>query len=253
MILAGGLGTRISEESELKPKPMVEIGGMPIIWHVMKIYESAGITDFIICCGYKGYMIKEFFMNYLNHKSDMTINLRSGGVDYHGNSAEDWNVTLVDTGERTQTGGRLKRVIDHINEQDFCMTYGDGLADVDVRKLIDFHRRTALAATVTGVAPPGRFGALVERDGLVADFQEKPKGDGALINGGFFVLNRSVVERVGSDSTVWEAEPLHSLVEDKQLAVFKHEGFWQPMDTLREKVLLNELWASGDAPWKIWQ
>lgn len=254
VILAGGLGTRLSEETSTRPKPMVEIGGMPIIWHIMKIYSSFGLTDFIICCGYKGYIIKEYFANYFHHTSDLTFNLKDNSVFVHNQRAEPWSITLVDTGEITMTGGRLKRVSKYLKEDEsFCFTYGDGVANVDVTDLIEFHRAHELEATVTAVHPPPRFGALsVEPDGLVSGFSEKPHDDGGLINGGFFVLNTSVLSRIKSDKSVWEEEPLRQLAIDGQLAAYRHTGFWQPMDTLRDKLHLDELWSSGSAPWKTW-
>jgi glucose-1-phosphate cytidylyltransferase len=255
VILAGGLGTRLSEETELKPKPMVEIGHNPILWHIMKIYSTHGVNDFIICCGYKGYVIKEYFANYFLHMSDVTFCMKDNSMKIHQNNAEPWTVTLVDTGEKSMTGGRLKRVRDYINDdEEFCFTYGDGVGDIDITKLIEFHYSHGKLATLTATIPPGRYGALkLTDDGTVDSFQEKPDGDGSWINGGFFVLNPKVIDRIADDLTIWESEPLSSLANDGQLAAYKHSGFWQPMDTLREKVLLNDLWESGKAPWKIWE
>lgn len=253
VILAGGLGTRISEETHLKPKPMVEIGGKPILWHILKMYSHHGIRDFVICCGYKGYVIKEYFANYFLHMSDVTFDMSTNRMEVHQRHAEPWRVTLVDTGETTLTGGRLKRVRDYVkNEDAFCFTYGDGVSDVDVDASIRFHRQHGRLATVTAVQPPGRYGAL-KRDGdQVSGFTEKPRGDGGLINGGFFVLSPDCLERIEGDQTSWEGEPLASLARDGQLMAFEHNGFWQPMDTLREKNLLEDLWVSGQAPWKTW-
>jgi glucose-1-phosphate cytidylyltransferase len=254
VILAGGLGTRISEETHLKPKPMVEVGGKPILWHVMKIYSSHGINDFVICCGYKGYVIKEYFANYFLHMSDVTFDMKQNKMEVHQRYAEPWRVTLVDTGEATMTGGRLKRVASHLEgESEFCFTYGDGVADVDITASIAFHRQQRTRATLTAAYPPGRFGALEIHDGKVSTFKEKPKGDGAMINGGFFVLSTSVLDYVKDDTTVWEREPLERLAGEGQLSAFRHHGFWQPMDTLRDKQHLEELWQSGKAPWKTWK
>lgn len=253
VILAGGLGTRISEESHLKPKPMIEIGGKPIIWHILKIYSAHGINDFIICLGYKGYVIKEYFANYFLHSSDVSFDLSNNTMEVHGRHAEPWRVTLIDTGENTATGGRLKRVGHFIDDDEpFCFTYGDGVSNVNITQQIDFHRRHGRAATVCAVTPPGRFGALEIADGRVARFQEKPHGEGGMINGGFFVLNRSVIDLIDNDEQAWESKPLHKLSEQGQLAAWEHDGFWQPMDTLRDKTLLEELWQTGKAPWKIW-
>jgi glucose-1-phosphate cytidylyltransferase len=253
VILAGGLGTRISEETHLKPKPMIEIGGMPILWHIMKIYSAYGINDFVVCCGYKGYLIKEYFANYFLHRSDVTFDMQKNEMHVHERFAEPWRVTLVDTGESTMTGGRLKRVRAHVkDEQAFCFTYGDGVSDINVGKLLDFHATHGLQATVTATLPPGRFGALEIKDNQVHSFKEKPKGDGGMINGGFFVLSPSVIDLIADDQTVWEAGPLEHLASERQLGAFEHHGFWQPMDTLRDKNLLEELWASGEAPWKRW-
>jgi len=252
VILAGGLGTRISEESHLKPKPMIEIGGKPIIWHIMKIYSTYGINDFIVCLGYKGYVIKEYFANYFLHMSDITIDMGQNKMEVHQKGAEPWRVTLVDTGDNTQTGGRLKRVAEYIGDSDFCFTYGDGVADVNIRELIAFHRAQNVQATLTAVQPPGRFGALVLQNQLITSFQEKPKGDGGWINGGFFVCSPDVIKHIAGDETVWEREPLETLARGHQLAAYFHRGFWQPMDTLRDKNHLEELWANGSPPWKSW-
>ena len=253
VILAGGLGTRISEETITKPKPMIEIGGKPILWHIMKTYSHYGVNDFIICCGYKGYLIKEYFANYFLHQSDVTFNIQENLIQTHYKRVEPWKITLVDTGENTMTGGRLKRVKEYIlNEDAFCFTYGDGLADIDISKLISFHFSHGKEATLTATFPPGRFGAL-ELDGtVVKNFQEKPRGDGALINGGFFVLSPKILDRISSDDTVWEQSPLQGLAKDNQLRAFKHDGFWQPMDTLRDKILLEDYWSKKNAPWKVW-
>jgi glucose-1-phosphate cytidylyltransferase len=253
VILAGGLGTRISEESHLRPKPMIEIGGKPIIWHIMKIYSGHGIQDFVICLGYKGYIIKEYFANYFLHMSDVTIDMAHNKLEVHQKGAEPWKVTLVDTGDNTQTGGRLKRVARYIGDDHFCFTYGDGVADVDIKALVAFHRSRKVKATLTAVQPPGRFGALVLQDKLVASFREKPEGDGGWINGGFFVLSPEVLDYVAGDDTVWEREPLERLAKERSLAAYLHRGFWQPMDTLRDKNHLEEVWATGRAPWKTWQ
>lgn len=251
VILAGGLGTRISEESVSRPKPMIEVGGRPILWHIMKIYAHYGFNDFIICLGYKSYVIKEFFANYLLHMSDVTIDIAGNKIETHRHSAEPWRVTLVETGEATQTGGRLKRVAPYI-KGDFFMTYGDGVASVDISKLLLRHRSHGLASTITSVQPPGRFGALQIEQGKVMAFHEKPIGDGGEINGGFFVLSPSVLTRIKGDETLWEKEPLEGLARDGQLGVYKHDGFWQPMDTLRDRVHLETLWTEGRAPWKVW-
>ena len=254
VILAGGLGTRLSEETDLKPKPMVDIGGKPILWHIMKIYSSHGVNDFVICCGYKGYMIKEYFANYFLHQSDVTFCMKNNNMNVHQNNAEPWTVTLVDTGENSMTGGRLKRVKDYIKDEEaFCFTYGDGVGNVDITRLIKFHQAHGKQATLTATRPPGRYGALkFGPDDSVERFQEKPQGDGSWINGGYFVLSPKVVDRIADDSSSWEGEPLSELAKEGQLSAFKHDGFWQPMDTLREKNLLNELWDSGKAPWKVW-
>ncbi len=253
VILAGGFGTRISEETHLKPKPMLEVGGRPLLWHILKIYSTHGINDFVICCGYKGYVIKEYFANYFLHMSDVTFHMQANRMEVHERKSEPWRVTLVDTGEETMTGGRLRRAAAYLrDEPDFCFTYGDGVADVDVTASIAFHRAHGRLATVTAVMPPGRYGAL-ELDGArVAGFAEKPRGDGGRINGGFFVLSPKVIERISGDETPWEAEPMVSLARDGELMAFEHDGFWQPMDTLREKNLLESLWQSGRAPWKTW-
>jgi glucose-1-phosphate cytidylyltransferase len=254
VILAGGLGTRISEETHLKPKPMIEIGGKPILWHIMKLYSAHGVSDFIICCGYTGYLIKEYFANYFLHMSDVTFDMSDNRMQVHQKKAEPWRVTLVDTGEETLTGGRLKRVSDHIGDEEaFCLTYGDGLSDVDIRSSIEFHLRHGKLATVTAVLPPGRYGALERAGDRVTQFVEKPRGDGGLINGGFFVLSPRCLELIEGDSTSWEGKPLSQLAEMGEMMAFEHHGFWQPMDTLRDKNLLEELWASGTAPWKIWR
>lgn len=253
VILAGGLGTRLSEETGTRPKPMVKIGGKPILWHIMKIYSSHGINDFIICCGYKGYMIKEYFANYFLHTSDITFNMRENTMKIHDQRAEDWNVTLVDTGETSMTGGRLRRVADYVRDDEaFCFTYGDGVGSMDISAAVAFHKSHGKAATLTATFPPGRFGALDISEGQVLNFKEKPKGDGAMINGGFFVLSPQVLDYLEEDSTVWEQGPLMSLAEQGQLMAFEHPGFWQPMDTLHDKNLLEKLWQSGNAPWKTW-
>jgi len=253
VILAGGLGTRISEETDLKPKPMVEIGGKPILWHIMKMYSAHGINDFIICCGYKGYVIKEYFANYFLHQSDVTFCMKKNTMEVHEKRAEPWTITLVDTGDNSMTGGRLGRVAEYVkNEESFCFTYGDGVSDVNITKLIAFHKSHRKEATLTSVYPPGRFGALNIQGNQIKQFTEKPKGDGALINGGFFVLSPKVLERISGDNCTWEQEPLKGLAVDDNLMAFTHEGFWQPMDTLRDKVYLQELWDQGNAPWKTW-
>jgi len=252
VILAGGFGTRISEETHLKPKPMIEIGGKPVLWHIMKTYSAHGINDFIICLGYKGYLIKEYFANYYLHQSDVTFDMQDNSMKVHQNTAEPWKVTLVDTGELTQTGGRLKRIAPYLNDEDFCFTYGDGVSDVDLSALIAFHKSQATLATVTAVQPPGRFGSLDMTGNKISSFEEKPQGDGSWINAGYFVLVPKVLEYIEGDQTPWEAEPLQQLAKDGQLGAFRHEGFWQPMDTLRDKNHLEELWSSGAAPWKTW-
>ncbi|MHB1304802.1 MAG: glucose-1-phosphate cytidylyltransferase [Acidiphilium sp.] len=253
VLLAGGLGTRLSEETTVLPKPMVEIGGRPILWHIMKIYSSYGVNDFIICLGYRGYIIKEYFANYALHMSDVTFDMRTGTIKIHRNDAEDWRVSLVDTGESTMTGGRLKRVFDHLDGGDFCMTYGDGVSDIDINRTISFHRQHGGLATVAAVYPPKRFGQLEIVDERVRDFKEKPDGEGGFINGGFFVLSPEVGKYITGDTTVWERQPLEQLSKEGQLYSYKHEGFWQPMDTLRDKIYLEKLWASGEAPWKKWR
>jgi glucose-1-phosphate cytidylyltransferase len=253
VILAGGLGTRISEESNTKPKPMIEIGGKPILWHIMKIYSHYGINDFIVCCGYKGYVIKEYFANYFLHMSDVTFDMQNNSMEVHQRFAEPWKVTLVDTGEGTMTGGRLKRVADYVkDEESFCFTYGDGVSDINIGALVEFHRAQKTKATLTAVYPPGRFGALDISEHKVNTFKEKPKGDGGMINGGFFVLSPKVLSLLTDDLTVWEREPLESLAKSGQISAYEHSGFWQPMDTLRDKNYLEELWASGNPPWKSW-
>jgi len=254
VILAGGYGTRISEESSVKPKPMVEVGGKPILWHIMKIYSAYGINDFIICCGYKGYMIKEYFSNYFLHASDVTFDIKNNKMDVHSNGAEPWKVTLVDTGERTMTGGRLKRVKDYIGDETFCLTYGDGVSDIDIAKSIEFHKQQNTLATLTAVQPPGRFGVfnLAHDKNIIPSFKEKPEGDGAWINGGYFVLEPKVIEYIKDDLTVWERDPMDALAKNGMLSAYRHKGFWQPMDTLRDKNVLEELWQSGRAAWKVW-
>lgn len=253
VILAGGLGTRISEESSARPKPMIEVGGKPILWHIMKIYSHFGINEFIVCCGYKGYVIKEYFANYFLHTSDVTFDMQENSMEVHQRYAEPWKVTLVDTGENTMTGGRLKRVADYVKDEEaFCFTYGDGVSDIDIGALIKFHKHHGLQATLTAVYPPGRFGALDIVDHQVTTFKEKPKGDGGMVNGGFFILSPSVLPLIKDDSTVWEQGPLESLAKNREIAAYAHDGFWQPMDTLRDKTYLEDLWASGNAPWKSW-
>jgi glucose-1-phosphate cytidylyltransferase len=255
VILAGGLGTRISEETCLKPKPMIEIGGKPILWHIMKMYSAHDVNDFIICCGYKGYVIKEYFANYFLHMSDVTFDIKNNKMEVHQGFAEPWRITLIDTGENTMTGGRLLRVAPYLRDEEaFCFTYGDGVSDVNIKNLIEFHRSHGRMATLTAVYPPGRFGALeIQKDQSITSFKEKPKGDGGMINGGFFVLSPSVIDLIADDQTIWEREPLEQLAESHQLKAFPHEGFWQPMDTLRDKTLLEEVWTSGKAPWKVWK
>lgn len=253
VILAGGLGTRLSEETDVKPKPLVEIGGKPILWHIMKLYFVHGVNDFVICCGYKGYLLKEYFANYFLHMSDVTFDMEHNKMEVHQKNAESWRVTLVDTGENTMTGGRLKRVRDYVKDEEaFCFTYGDGVSNVDISKEIAFHQEHGKWATVTAVRPPGRFGALQLDGAKVNGFIEKPRGDGGLINGGFFVLSPKCIDLIDSDGTSWESEPISKLAELGQLMAFEHDGFWQPMDTLREKNLLQNLWDSGEAPWKAW-
>ena len=253
VILAGGLGTRLSEETAVRPKPMVEVGGKPILWHIMKMYSYHGINDFIVCCGYKGYVIKEYFANYFLHMSDVTFDMQANTMHVHEKRAEPWRVTLVDTGDDSMTGGRLGRVADYVKDEEaFCFTYGDGVGDIDITAAIDFHKKHGKLATLTATFPPGRFGALDIQQGQVLSFKEKPKGDGAMINGGFFVLSPEVLKHVKSDLTVWEQEPLMNLAAEGELMAYEHHGFWQPMDTLRDKHLLEELWVSGKAPWKKW-
>jgi glucose-1-phosphate cytidylyltransferase len=253
VILAGGLGTRIAEETHLRPKPMIEIGGRPILWHIMKIYSSHGVNDFIVCCGYKGYVIKEYFANYFLHMSDVTLDMSNNSMTVLQQSAEPWRITLVDTGDDTMTGGRLRRVAKYLmDDETFCFTYGDGVSDVDVSTLIQFHRDSGTKATVTATIPPGRFGALELKGKHVSNFKEKPLGDGAMINGGFFVLSPKVIDYIDSDASIWEREPLERLAREGELSAFVHQGFWQPMDTLRDKIYLEELWQSGQAPWKVW-
>lgn len=254
VILAGGLGTRISEETAVRPKPMIEIGGKPILWHIMKIYSSHGVNDFVICCGYRGYFIKEYFSNYFLHMSDVTFNMRENRMEVHQERVEPWKVTLVDTGEGTMTGGRLRRVAEYVREeQAFFLTYGDGVGDIDISASLAYHRGHGKLATLTATYPPGRFGAITIHDGRVDGFTEKPRGDGGLINGGFFVLSPKVLELITGDETVWEQGPLTTLANSGQLMAYVHAGFWQPMDTLRDKVLLESLWDSGKAPWKLWK
>lgn len=253
VILAGGLGTRISEESHLKPKPMIEIGGKPVLWHIMKIYSHFGVHEFIICLGHKGYIIKEYFANYFLHMSDVTFDMKYNQMEVHNNHAEPWRVTLVDTGEETMTGGRLRRAKEYLGNEDFCFTYGDGVADVDIRQLLDFHQEQGLRATVTAIQPSGRFGAMELEHNQVLQFREKPKGDGGWVNGGFFILSPRAVDYIDGDRSVWEREPLERLAAEGQLAAYKHAGFWQPMDTLRDKIQLEQLWVGGKAPWKVWE
>ena len=253
VILAGGLGTRISEETHLKPKPMIEIGGKPILWHIMKLYSHYGINDFIICCGYKGYVIKEYFANYFLHMSDVTFDMRNNSMQVLQQSAEPWQVTLIDTGEETMTGGRLLRAAPYIKDQEsFCFTYGDGVSNVNIDDLVAFHQTQQVKATLTATLPPGRFGALDMQGDKVQTFKEKPKGDGVMINGGFFVLSPSVLDLIDGDDCIWERGPLETLAESGELAAYQHRGFWQPMDTLRDKMYLEDLWQSGQAPWKVW-
>ncbi len=253
VILAGGLGTRLAEETAVRPKPMVEVGGKPVLWHLLKTYSHHGIHDFVICLGYRGFVIKEYFANYFLHMSDVTFDLAENRMEVCHRHCEPWRVTLVDTGDHTQTGGRLKRVRDYLDDEAFCFTYGDGLADVNVRALVDFHHRQKRLATLTAVQPPGRFGALDVQDNRITRFEEKPQGDGSWINGGFFVLQPQAVDLIAGDATVWEREPMEQLARDGQLSAFTHRGFWQPMDTLRDKQKLEEMWQSGAAPWKVWQ
>jgi glucose-1-phosphate cytidylyltransferase len=252
VILAGGLGTRLSEETYIKPKPMVEIGGKPIIWHIMKYYSYFGINEFVICCGYKGYLIKEYFLNYFHHMSDVTIDLKKNYIDIHHKKVEPWKITMVDTGDKTMTGGRIKRIQNCIQDETFCLTYGDGLSDINIKTLVDFHKKTKRLATISGTEPPGRFGALTVDGDKVIGFQEKPLSDKSIINGGFFVLEPGIFDFIEGDHILWEKEPLENLASQGQLSVFRHHGFWQPMDTLREKNILEELWGSNKAPWKLW-
>ena len=253
VILAGGMGTRLTEETAAKPKPMIEIGGKPILWHIMKIYSAHGVNDFIICLGYKGYLIKEYFANYFLHMSDVTIDIANNRTEVHERGAEPWRVTLVNTGEGTQTGGRLKRVQRYVADEDFCFTYGDGVADVDIGRLIAFHREQGGVATVTAVQPPGRFGSLNIEKNRISRFEEKPPGDSGWVNGGFFVLKPAVFDYITGDATAWEREPLERLAREGKLAAYAHRGFWQPMDTLRDRIHLEDLWRSGKAPWKTWK
>lgn len=252
VILAGGLGTRLAEETSVRPKPMVEIGGKPVLWHIMKIFSAHGVNDFIVCLGYKGYIVKEYFSNYFLHMSDVTFDMVNNGMQTHQHSAEPWRVTLVDTGDNTMTGGRIKRIAPYLNGEDFCCTYGDGIANVDIASLIEFHQKHGKLATLTATQPPGRFGALSLSGNRIESFQEKPHGDGAWVNGGFFVLSPCVLDYIDGDHTVWEREPMERLARDGEMMAFFHDRFWQPMDTLRDKNYLEELWASGKAPWKIW-
>jgi len=255
VILAGGLGTRISEETDRIPKPMIEIGSRPILWHILKIYSENGIRDFIICCGYKGYVIKEYFANYFLHMSDVTFDIKENKMDVHHNNVEPWRITLIDTGDETQTGGRLKRVAPYLqDEESFCFTYGDGVSDVNIAKTIDAHNKNEVLSTVTAVHPPPRFGAMdIDRDGIVREFREKPKGDGDRINGGFFVMSPRVIDYIDGDSTIWEQEPMEKLTKEGNMLAYEHNGFWRPMDTLRDKRYLEELWYNGSAPWKVWE
>lgn len=252
VLLAGGLGTRISEESHLKPKPMIEIGGKPILWHIMKIYSHFGLNDFIICCGYKGYVIKEYFANYFLHMSDVTFDLANNEMKIHQNSAEPWKVTLVDTGEETMTGGRIKRIKPYLDNEDFCLTYGDGVSNINIKELLAFHKKHGGKATVTATQPPGRFGALEIEGTHIKSFKEKIQGDGNWINGGFFVLNPSVIDLIKDDKTIWEREPMEQLAAQGVLHAYHHHGFWQPMDTMRDKSYLEDLWKDGKAPWRVW-
>lgn len=253
VILAGGYGTRISEETDTKPKPMIEIGGKPILWHIMKMYSTYGLNDFVICLGYKGYIIKEYFANYFLHTSDVTFDMKKNSMEIHRNTAEPWTVTLVNTGEHTMTGGRLKRIANHVGQEDFCMTYGDGVSDVNIDQLIAFHRSHGKIATVTAAQIPGRFGALSLQGSHVTSFQEKPTGDGGWINGGFFVLSPRVFNYIENDQTIWERQPIEQLAHESQMEAYFHKGYWQPMDTLRDKQALETLWAEKKAPWKIWE
>jgi len=253
VILAGGLGSRIAEESAVRPKPMVEIGGKPILWHIMKIFSAHGVNDFLVCLGYKGYMIKEYFANYFLHMCDVTFDLSCNRMEVHQNNTEPWRVTLVDTGDHTMTGGRIKRIRHYLGDESFCLTYGDGLSDVNIAKLIEFHHAQGTLATLTAVQPPGRFGAINLHEQKITGFKEKPQGDGGWINGGFFVLSPKVVDYITGDDTIWERDPLQRLAQGGNLSAYIHRGFWQPMDTLRDKNLLDELWASGNPPWKVWK
>lgn len=253
VILAGGLGTRLSEETIVRPKPMIEIGGKPVLWHILKIYSCYGINDFVICLGYKGYLVKEYFANYFLHTSDVTFDLSRNQMEVHHRHAEPWRVTLVDTGEHTQTGGRLKRASEYLDGSTFCFTYGDGLSDIDISRQLDLHRERRTLATVCAVQPPGRFGALDIEGALITRFTEKPQGDGSWINGGFFILEPGVLDYIEGDSTIWEREPMEQLANDRQLSAYAHRGFWQPMDTLRDRTKLEELWQTGSAPWKRWE
>lgn len=253
VILAGGLGTRIAEETVVRPKPMVEIGGRPILWHILKIYSAHGIHDFIICLGYKGYLIKEYFANYALHMSDVTMDIAAGKIEVHQTTAEPWKITLVDTGETTMTGGRIRRIARYLDDEDFCCTYGDGVSDVDISALISFHRGQGSLATMTAVQPPGRFGAFSMSDNRVVRFEEKPSGDGAWVNGGFFVLSPRVIDYIAGDHSIWEREPMERLAADGQLSAYLHRGFWHPMDTIRDKQFLEEKWAAGKAPWAVWR
>jgi len=253
VILAGGRGTRIAEESEIRPKPMINIGGKPVLWHIMKIYSAHGLHDFVICCGYKGYIIKEYFAHYFLHMSDVTFDMQNNGMQVHQKKAEPWRVTLVDTGEETETGGRLKRIRNYLNDDEFCFTYGDGLADVNITALIQFHRGQGTLASLTAVRPPGRFGALNLEEARIRGFQEKPPGDSAWVNGGFFVLSPEIFDYIDGDRTIWERDPMERLAEEGNLSAYFHRGFWQCMDTLRDKIRLEELWAGGNAPWKCWE
>lgn len=252
VVLAGGQGTRLAEETSTRPKPMVEIGGKPILWHIMKIYSAYGVNDFIVCLGYKGYVIKEYFANYFLHMSDVTLDMTDNRMEVHQKFAEPWRVTLVDTGENTMTGGRLKRVQSYLGSEDFCFTYGDGVGNIDIARLIQHHTAQGTLGTLTATQPPGRFGTIMLEENRVASFQEKPMGDGSWINGGFFVLSPKVLDYIDGDQTIWEQDPLERLARDRELSVYRHTGFWQPMDTLRDKTLLQRLWDSGNAPWKIW-
>lgn len=253
VILAGGLGTRIAEETSVRPKPLVEVGGKPILWHIMKIYSAHGVNEFVVCCGYKGYLIKEYFANYFMHMSDVTFDVTKNSMQVHERYAEPWKITLVDTGENTMTGGRLKKVQSYLGDDDFCFTYGDGLGDINITALVEFHKSHGKHATVTAVQPPGRFGALEMQGTEVQSFLEKPNGDGMYINGGFFVLNPKVIDLIDDDSSIWERKPLETLAATRQLQAFRHDRFWQPMDTLRDRQYLEELWQSGSAPWKVWK